>query len=93
MTYLLIQKPPENLNDCVNVPPNEVRDEFVKSVVGLLRQDGFRIKTDGVPLAWLTDTVIEAAKDYRIMIQRIPVNLGEQGTARAIFYFERQPSK
>ena len=92
MTYLLIPKPPENLNDYVSVPPNEVRDEFVKSLGGLLRQDVFRIKTDVVPLAWLTDAVIEGAKDYRIMIQGVPVNLGEQGTAHAIFYFERQPS-
>ncbi len=92
MIFLFIEKPPENLKDYVNVPANDVCGEFVKSLVGLLRQDVFHIKTDGVPLDWLTDAVIEAAKDYLIMIQRIPAHSDKRRTARAIFYFERQPS-
>lgn len=92
MSYTFIPKPPENIGDYVTVPRNDIPEEFEEALIGLLRQDVFHITTDGVPLVWVTDAVIEAAKGYRITAKQIPVNWGELGTAHAIFYFERLPS-
>ncbi len=93
MNYTLIEKPPENVDHYVLAPRNDIREEFVRNLVGLLRQDVFHIRTDVIPLGWATDAAEEAKpKQYRMMMLQTPVNWGEPGTAYGIFYFKRQPS-
>lgn len=76
------------------VPPNEDQIEFVKSAIGLLKNNKKCIATKSIPLGWGLEIAKEAALcGYSITIGLLPVNFGETGTAHAIFNFERTNSK
>jgi hypothetical protein len=94
MNYSIIEDKPENHADYVKVPGTDCREEFIKSLVGLLRQDTFHIYTDAIPIEWAV-MAEKAAKTshYLMMLLQVPVNFGETGTAYGIFYFQRQPTE
>lgn len=93
MKYRLIEVPPENINDYVKVPLNDIQGEFAKSLVDLLRQRVSHIFTDAIPLDWIDSVEKEAQTNgYSIMAQRASVNSGERGTRYLIFYLERRLS-
>ena len=84
-----------NYDEYVKVPPNDIEAEFVTSLVRLLREHTFNIIAEAIPIGWAVKAAAEApATGYRIMMQRIPVNFGDElGTAHGTFYFERQPKE
>jgi hypothetical protein len=94
MNYKIIEKPPENENEFVTVKPTENRDEFLQSLVALLKQKTFQIRTAAIPIEWAVAADNAAnVSGYLMMLLRVPVNMGELGTAHAIFYFVREPEK
>ena len=93
MNFTIIKKQPGNINDYVKVPPNNIREEYIRSLVVLLRQRTFNIQTDEIEIEWAETAAQEApASGFRIMMQQVPVNFGEPGTAFGTFYFELHPS-
>jgi hypothetical protein len=93
MNYLIIKDPPENLADYVKIPHSATREEFIKTMVGLLRQGTLHICTEPIPIHWAVDAEISAKMShYLMMMTQVPVNFGELGTAHGVFYFERQPA-
>jgi len=92
MNLQIVENPPNNLCDYVKVPPSDIRDEFTKSLVQLLKDDCFHICTDDVPLDWAMGILEKAHMEhaYIVFAVRSIVNGGEKGTAHARFYFERK---
>lgn len=87
----IIEKPPSNVAEYVGAKPNDIREKFVKDLADLLKQDTFNIRTEPILIAWATEAIDKAKpKNYRIMMQRAPVNFGEPGDAFGIFFFERK---
>jgi len=94
MKYAIVEGPPENVNDYVTVPPNDIREKFVDSLNLLLRQRTFHIKTEPVQSDWADEAIQKAQVDcYAISVQAVPVNLEYQaGKSFWIFYFNRVPN-
>jgi hypothetical protein len=89
MQHTIIDKPPTNPSDWVKTPPNDIQSEFVESLAGLLRERTFNVIAEEIPIGWAVEAAKEAPiEDYKVMMQRIPVNFGELGTARGTLYFE-----
>jgi hypothetical protein len=91
MTLKMIDEPPENHLDYVTAKPNDKEEQFVKDLVGLLRQHTFHIRADSILIDWAERAAKEAPADgYKVMMQQIPVNLDcRPSTAFGTFYFER----
>jgi hypothetical protein len=90
MDYAIIENAPKNWQDWVTAKPNDNREEYIRDLVGILKQDNFNVRTDDIPIEWATAALKQApAGAYRLMMQRVPVNFGETGEAFGRFYFQR----
>jgi hypothetical protein len=98
MNYEIIENPPANAADYVMVPPTDNRDEFVRALIQLLKEETFNVSTDVIPVEWgvAVEKAYKAINSYKMMVARAPDNFGEPGTAKegfGRFYFERQSKK
>jgi hypothetical protein len=94
MNYFAIEHPPENAEEYVKVPPNDIREEFIRSVADLVNKDNPMICTDVIPLEWavLAYQSTRLKNRYFVLIVRAPVNFGETGDAHGYFYFLKMNS-
>jgi hypothetical protein len=93
MSCEFIEKPPENINDYFVLKYQDNHDDFVSKLITALQENTLNFTTGDIPIGWAMDAInFVKPKNYRIRIQRTPVNFGEIGTAYGIFYFERKPS-
>jgi hypothetical protein len=97
MTYFEIEHPPHNAGEYVKVPPSDVKDEFISSLVNLFAKKTELICTDAVPMDWITSAFYSAHFDghnpYKVYVVRAAVNYGEKGSAFGYFFLERQKPK
>ena len=92
MNYSTIQIPPQNIAEYVKVSTTDVQEKFTESLNQLLKQGTAHICTDIVPIEWATKALEKSnVSRYLMMMQQVPVNYGQLGTAHAIFFLERQP--
>jgi hypothetical protein len=89
-----IKEPPKDVVKYRLIPPNDIREDFVKSALKLLQGNEAKIATASIPIGWAAEIIEQAnANGYVIKMQQVPVNMGELGTAHAVYYFERVNSK
>ena len=89
MNYFAIEKHPDDAQQYIKVPANDIREDFIRSIVELADKGEPKICTDVIPLDWavMAHNSTRLKNRYFVLIVPAAVNLGEQGSAHGYFYF------